>query len=40
MTAHDPGDGLVHGAGRRRGVLRQEDYLIPQIDPALHTGQL
>lgn len=40
VTAHDPGDRLVHGAGRRRGVLRQEDDLVPQVNPALHTGQL
>lgn len=40
VTAHDPGDRLVHGAGGRCGVLRQEDDLVPQVDPALHTGQL
>lgn len=40
VTADDPGDGLVHGAGRRRRVVREEDDLIPQVDPALHTGQL
>lgn len=40
VTAHDPGDGLVHGAGRRCGVLGQEDDLIPQINPALHSCQL
>lgn len=40
VTAHNPGDCLVHGAGRRRGILCQEDDLVPQVNPALHTGQL
>lgn len=40
VAAHDPGHSLVHGAGRRRGVVGQEDDLVPQVDPAFHTGQL
>ena len=40
VAAHDPGHGLVHGAGRRRGVVRQEDDLAAQVLPALHAGQL
>ena len=40
VTTHDPGNRLVHGAGGRGGVLRQEDDLVPQVDPTLHAGQL
>lgn len=40
VTTRDPGDRLVQDAGGWRGVLRQEDDLIPQVHPALHSGQL
>ena len=40
VSTHDARHSLVHGAGRRRGVLRQEHDLVTQVAPALHAGQL
>ena len=40
VTTHDAGHRLVHGTGRRGGVVRQEDDLTAQVLPALHAGQL